>query len=82
MATAHSTSRRRGQKINAYCISAPQENCSHRIRRKTTAPEATFFVFSFILSHFHLFATNVTRALSLEDIKGEVGATSRGDGTE
>jgi hypothetical protein len=46
------------------------------------APEATCFVFSFILSHFHLFATNVTRALSLEDIKGEAGATSRGDGTE
>jgi hypothetical protein len=35
-------------------------------------PEATFFLF-----HFHLFTTNVTRALSLEAIKGEAGATSR-----
>jgi hypothetical protein len=41
-------------------------------------PEATFFVFLFYLSPFHLFTTNVTRAISLETIKGEVGATSRG----
>jgi hypothetical protein len=74
MVTARNTSRRRGQKINACCISAPQGNCSHRIRRKTATPEATFFVFLF---HFHLFTTNVIRALSLEAIKGEVGATSR-----
>jgi hypothetical protein len=33
-------------------------------------PEATFFVFLF---HFYLFTTNVTRALSLEAIKGEAG---------
>jgi hypothetical protein len=50
------------------------ENCSHRIRRKMATPEATFWFFSFI---FHIFTTNVTRALSLEAIKGEVGATSR-----
>jgi hypothetical protein len=31
----------------------------------------------FVLFHFHLFNTNVTRALSLEAIKGEAGATSR-----
>jgi hypothetical protein len=37
-------------------------------------PEATFLVFLF---HFHLFTINVTRALSLEAIKGEAGATSR-----
>jgi hypothetical protein len=36
--------------------------------------EATFIVFRF---HFHLFTTNVTRALPLEAIKGEAGATSR-----
>jgi hypothetical protein len=36
-----------------------------------------FLFFSFILSYFHLFTMNVTRALSLEAIKGEVGATSR-----
>jgi hypothetical protein len=35
-------------------------NCSHRIRRKTAAPEATFFVFLFRLSPLHLFITNVT----------------------
>jgi hypothetical protein len=33
--------------------------------------------FSFILFHFHLFATNVTQALSLEAIKEEAGTTSR-----
>jgi hypothetical protein len=52
-------------------------NCSRWIRRKTAAPEATFFVFSFIFSPFYLFTTNVTRALSLETIKGEAGATSK-----
>jgi hypothetical protein len=31
------------------------------------------------LFHFHLFTTNITRALSLEDIKGEARATSRGE---
>jgi hypothetical protein len=36
-------------------------------------PKATFFVFSFILSYFHLFTMNVTRALSLEAIKGGQG---------
>jgi hypothetical protein len=33
--------------------------------------------FSFLLSHFHLFTTNVTLALFLEAIKGEAWATSR-----
>jgi hypothetical protein len=74
MAIARNTSRWRGQKINACCISALQENCSHWIRRKTAIPEATFFVFLF---HFHLFTMNVTQALPLEAIKGEAGATSR-----
>jgi hypothetical protein len=36
-------------------------------------PEATLIIFF----RFHLFTTNVTRALSLEAIKGEAGATSR-----
>jgi hypothetical protein len=49
MATARSTSRQRGQKINACCISTLQENCSHQIRR-TTTPEATFLFFSFIFT--------------------------------
>jgi hypothetical protein len=57
MATTCYTSRWRGQKINVHCISALQGNCSHRIRRKTAAPETTFFVFLFhlfpILSFFH-----------------------------
>jgi hypothetical protein len=44
---------------------------SRRIRRKTAAPEATFFLFFFfIFSPFHLFTINVTRALPLETIKG------------
>jgi hypothetical protein len=75
MATARSTSRWRGQNTNACRISVLQENCSHRIRRKTATPVATFVVFLF---HFHLFTTNATRALPLEAIKGEARATSRG----
>jgi hypothetical protein len=65
--TSRNTSKWRGQKINACCVSALQENCSHRIRRKTATPEATFVVFLF---YFYLFITNVTRALPLEAIKG------------
>jgi hypothetical protein len=41
-------------------------------------PEATFFVFLFHSPCFHPFTTNVTRALPLEAIKGETGATSKG----
>jgi hypothetical protein len=77
MATTCYTSGWRGQKINAYCISLLQGNCSHRIRRKTAAPEATFFVFLFRLFPLHLFTTLVTGALPLETIKGEAGATSK-----
>jgi hypothetical protein len=73
MATARSTSRWRGQKINAYYISVLQKNCFHRIRRKTTTPEATFIIF---LS-FSPLTTNVTRTLPLEVIKEEAVATSR-----
>jgi hypothetical protein len=39
-------------------------------------------VFLFRLFPFHLFTTNVTRALLLETIKGEVGATSRRGDTQ
>jgi hypothetical protein len=42
MATTRCTSGWRGQKINACCIAALQDNCSHRIRRKTATPKATF----------------------------------------
>jgi hypothetical protein len=45
--------------------------------------EAIFFVFLFHpFFHFHLFIMNVTRALSLETLKGEAGATSRDDGED
>jgi hypothetical protein len=76
----HSTQHQqmRAQKINAQYVSTLQENCSHRIRRKTVTPEATFFVFLFHSSCFYPFTTNVTRALPLEAIKGEAGATSKG----
>jgi hypothetical protein len=67
MATARSTSRWRGQKISAL-----QEKCSRRIRRRTATPKATFVVFLF---RFHLFTMNVTRALPLEAIKEETGAS-------
>jgi hypothetical protein len=76
MATARSTSRWRGQKINTCCISTLQGNSSHWIRRKTVTPEATFCFFS-----FQLFTVNVTRALSLEAIKEEVRGHNRGGHT-
>jgi hypothetical protein len=53
MTIAHSTSKWRGQKINAYCISALQENYSHWIRRKMAMPEATFFIFFSFSSLYH-----------------------------
>jgi hypothetical protein len=82
MATARHTSGWRGQKINAQYVSTLQWNCSHRIRRRTTTPEATFFVFLFHSPRFHPFTMNVTRALSLEAIKGAAGAMSKGGGEE
>jgi hypothetical protein len=45
------------------------------------ALEATFFVFLIRLFPFHLFTINVTRALPLETIKGETGATSTDEHT-
>jgi hypothetical protein len=77
MATTRHTSGWRGQKINVQYVSTLQGNCSHRIRRAAT-PEATYFVFLFHSPHFYPFTTNVTRALPLEAIKGEAGATSKG----
>jgi hypothetical protein len=41
--------------------------------------EATFFIFLFHSSDFYPFTTNVTQPLPLEAIKGEAGATSKGD---
>jgi hypothetical protein len=58
--------------MNACCISALQGKLLPPDKGKTTAPEATFFVFL-----FHLFTTYVTRALPLGTIKGEAGATSK-----
>jgi hypothetical protein len=52
-------------------------NCSDRIRRKTAVPEAIFFVYLFYLFPISPFTMNVTQALPLEAIKGEVGATSK-----
>jgi hypothetical protein len=72
MAIARSTSRWRGQKINAYCISALQENCLDKEEDGHTRGHLCCFLF-----HFHLFTMNVTRALPLEAIKWEAGATSR-----
>jgi hypothetical protein len=77
MATACCTSGCKGQKINNVASLRYKGNYSHRIRRKTATPEATFLFFSSIFSPFHLFTMNVTRALSLETIKGKAGATSK-----
>jgi hypothetical protein len=78
MATARHTSRWRDQKINAQYFSMLQGNCSHRIRRKTATPKATFFVFLFHSPYFYPFIMNITQALPLEAIKGEARATSKG----
>jgi hypothetical protein len=77
MATARRTSGWRGQKINAQYVSTLQGNCSHRIRRRTATPEATFLFFLFHSPYFYPFTINVTRSLPLETIKEEAGATSR-----
>jgi hypothetical protein len=72
MALARRTSERRGQKINAPLDFTLQEKCSHRIRRRTATPEATFFA-SLSFSRFHPYTANVTQALPLEAIKGGQG---------
>jgi hypothetical protein len=77
MALARRTSEWRGQKINALHESTLQGNYFHRIRRRTATPRATFFAFLFYFPCFHHFTINVTRALPLEVIKGEAGATSK-----
>jgi hypothetical protein len=52
MAPTRRTNERRGQKINIPHDSTLQENCSHRIRRRTTTSEATFFCLSLPFSLF------------------------------
>jgi hypothetical protein len=74
MATARSTSKRerpKDQRLLHLCATGKlfppnKEEDSHA--------RGHLFVSLF---HFHLFTTNVTRALSLEAIKGKAGATSR-----
>jgi hypothetical protein len=73
MAPARRASERRGQKINVPHDFTLQGNCSHRTRRRTATPEASFFAFLFLFSRFHPFTANVTRALPLEAIKGRQG---------
>jgi hypothetical protein len=79
MATACCTSGWRGQKINVYCISVVQEKLLPPDKEEDgRTPRPPFLFFSFIFSPFHLFTTNVTRALPVGTIKDEEGATSRG----
>jgi hypothetical protein len=78
MATACCTSRWRGQKINACCISTLQGKLLPLDKEEDGHTRGhLFYFFSFIFFLFHLFTTNVTRALSLKTIKGEAGATSK-----
>jgi hypothetical protein len=77
MVMARRTSGWRGQKINDLHVSTLQGNCSHRIRLHYHAETTFFLFFSFILPIFHPFTMNITRALPLETIKGEVEATFR-----
>jgi hypothetical protein len=55
MATTRRTNGWRGQKTNALHVSTLQGNYSHRIRRRTTTPNAIFFVFLFHSLRFHPF---------------------------
>jgi hypothetical protein len=73
MAPTRHASERRCQKINTPHDFTLHGNCSHRIRRRTATPQATFFafLFHFFFSVFTPFTANVTRALPLEAIKGE-----------
>jgi hypothetical protein len=52
MAPARRASEWRGQKINAPHDFTLQGNYSHRIRRRTATPKATFFPFSFLFPIF------------------------------
>jgi hypothetical protein len=75
MAIACCTSGWRGQKLNAHYISAPQGKLFTPDKEEDDRTQG--HVFSFIFFPFHLFTTNVTRALSLGTTKGEAGATFR-----
>jgi hypothetical protein len=75
MAIACCTSGWRGQKLNAHYISAPQEKLFTPDKEEDGRTQG--HVFSFIFFPFHLFTTNVTRALPLGTTKGEAGATFR-----
>jgi hypothetical protein len=77
MSPARRTSEQRGQKINIPHDSTLQGNYSHRIRRRTATPEATFFVFLFYFSCFYHFTANITRALPLEAIKRKAGTIEK-----
>jgi hypothetical protein len=80
MATACNTSGRRGQKINACCISALQGKLLPPDKEEDGRTRGHLFCFSlFPFLYFIFFTTNVTRALSLETIKGEAGTDRRED---
>jgi hypothetical protein len=76
MATTCCTSGWRGPKINVHYISVLQGNLLTPDKEEDGRAQGHLFLsFSFIFSLFHLFITNVTRALPLETIKWEAGAT-------
>jgi hypothetical protein len=77
MATARCTSGRKGRKLDAHCISTLQGKLLTPDKEEDGRTRGHLFVFLFRLFHFHLFTTNVTRALPLKTIKGEAEATSR-----
>ena len=78
MATTRCTSGRRGQKLDAHCVSALQGKLLMPDKEEDGHTRGHLFVFLFYLFPFHLFTTNETRALPLGTIKGEAGTTSRG----
>ena len=77
MAATSCTSGRRGQKLDAHCVSALQGKLLTPNKEEDGHTRGHLFVFLFYLFPFHLFTTNVTRALPLGTIKGEAGATSK-----
>jgi hypothetical protein len=81
MAPVCRTGERSGQKINALHDSMLQGNCSHRIRRRTATPEATFFYLSLLFSPFSPLYRKCNPSPPLKSYKREAEATSRRDKT-
>jgi hypothetical protein len=75
MATAHRTSGRRGQKLNAHYISALQCKLLTPDKEKDGHVQCHIFCFSLLSFPLYLFTIIVTQDLPLKTIKGEAWVT-------